>query len=100
MSFKFSDISKGNELLIPEIDSIQNEFIPLLSQKKKEPYLKLLPLVFFNTIQDLLNQINKKNSIYYQFFLPILSIFQSIAKYLNNIIFPQFQILMLKLSKK
>ena len=68
MYFKFSDISEGNELLISKTGPTLNEFIPLLSQKKKEPYLKLLPLVFFNTIQDLQNQINKKNSIYYQFF--------------------------------
>ena len=58
-------------------------------QKRKNHFLKLLPLVFFNTIQDLQNQINKKNSIYYQLFLPNLSIIQSNTKYLNNIIFPQ-----------
>ena len=74
---------------ISYIISQLSEFIPPLSPKEKEPCLKLLSLVFFNPIQDLQNQINKKNSIYYQFLSPILSIIQSITKDSNNIIFPQ-----------
>jgi len=66
-----------------------SEFIPPLSPKEKEPCLKLLSLVFFNPIQEQQNQINKKNSIYYQFLSPILSIIQSITKDSNSIIFPQ-----------
>ena len=74
---------------ISYIISQLSEFIPPLSPKEKEPCLKLLSLVFFNPIQDLQNQNNKKNSIYYQFLSPILSIIQSITKDSNNIIFPQ-----------
>ena len=74
---------------ISYIISQLSEFIPPLSPKEKEPCLKLLSLVFFNPIQDLPNQNNKKNSIYYQFLSPILSIIQSITKDSNNIIFPQ-----------
>ena len=74
---------------ISYIISQLGEFIPPLSPKEKEPCLKLLSLVFFNPIQDLQNQNNKKNSIYYQFLSPILSIIQSITKDSNNIIFPQ-----------
>lgn len=74
---------------ISYIISQLSEFIPPLSPKEKEPCLKLLSLVFFNPLQDQLNQNNKKNSIYYQFLSPILSIIQSITKDSNNIIFPQ-----------
>ena len=74
---------------ISYIISQLSEFIPPLSPKEKEPCLKLLSLIFFNPIQDMQNQINKKNSIYYQFLSPILSIIQSITKDSNNIIFPQ-----------
>ena len=74
---------------ISYIISQLGEFIPPLSPKEKEPCLKLLSLVFFNPIQDPQNQINKKNSVYYQFLSPILSIIQSITKDSNNIIFPQ-----------
>ena len=74
---------------ISYIISQLGEFIPPLSPKEKEPCLKLLSLVFFNPIQDPQNQTNKKNSIYYQFLSPILSVIQSITKDSNNIIFPQ-----------
>lgn len=53
---------------ISYIISQLSEFIPPLSPKEKEPCLKLLSLVFFNPIQDLQNQNNKKIQYIINFF--------------------------------
>ena len=65
------------------------DFINSLNPKEKEPYLKLLSLIFFNpnqpTTENSSPEINPNN---YTYLSPVLNIIQTLVKDTNNILFP------------
>ena len=69
------------------------EFINSLNQKEKEPYLKLLSLLFYNPNnqqeEEENNGIAQQNkSIYYIYLSPVLNVIQIIIKEQNQDLFP------------
>ena len=65
------------------------DFINSLNPKEKEPYLKLLSLIFFNpnqpTTENTSPEINPNN---YTYLSPVLNIIQTLVKDANNTLFP------------
>ena len=80
--------------IINYIISQVGDFITSLNSKEKEPYLKLLSLIFYNPNNQHdeeenngIPQINK--NIYYIYLSPVLNILQLVIKEENSNLFPQ-----------